>query len=227
MSGLLSGEINGQAFVSAVAGPAAFFALALLWNALRAPSQLERRQRGVIAELETAIHHLQAEKRVMQQELEPAISLESANTAEYERELDIPTVQNDGVHEIRRERHKVKLVKVTNLSSQSLVVNAQITEVDPPIVEGLGPPIRLAWRESSWGNHTLSAHEFDYLIVSPAIPDVELWARAYARTIRVSVWVAGQLGVTRRFRLDNLQKPSLYPWIVALDGSSEDLAESR
>jgi hypothetical protein len=212
---LITGELNWQTVASAAAGPVLAFLLVFVWKAVQMPPRLAEGKEAEMEGLRGQIARLANEKRAMEEELTPAISFETDNTPEYDRELEVE-VFDRSTHERRQERQRVKLLKVLNQSAQSLVVNASIVEADPPITQDAGPPILLAWREGGRGNQTLPAHGFDYVVVSPPIPDVELWERPYARIIEVSAWVSGRLGATARYRLDNLRVPSQHPWITRL-----------
>jgi len=204
---VLTRELDLQALIVTLASPLVLLLLVFAWNFTRAPPRMAKGQTAIIADL-------QAENERLRGELVPQVSLESDNTNEYNREIEIE-VFDPATHQHRIERRKVKLMKVENLSSQSVVVNAQILGVDPPITEGPGPPIMLRWKDGGRGNTTLGAHSLDYLIISPPIPNVRLWESTYFRTVRVSAWVQAQggLGATRRFHLTNLGLENQFPWV--------------
>jgi len=205
-----------QVFLSAAAGPVILILVLFIMNLARTPPELERYERALAGRLRELLDRLVEEKRVLEAELTPAVSLACDNSPEFGREMEVEVFQYS-TGTTTRERRKTKLLKIVNLSAQSLVVNAHVVEVEPAIVEGPGPPIRLSWREGGSGNQTLPAHGFDYVVLSPPIPDVELWERPHSRTVQVSVWVSGQLGATARYRLDNLRTPGQFPWVTQIE----------
>jgi hypothetical protein len=210
-------ELDLQAVVSGLAGPVVLLFGVFSWNLIWTPPRMSQRQAKTLA-------RLQAENESLRGKLDPAIRLVADNTDEYNREFEVE-VWDHSAETHRRQRRKVKLLKVENLSQQSVVVNAEIQEVEPPITEGEGPPIPLLWKDGGRGNHTLGAKGLNYLIISPPFPDFALWESTYVRTFRVSAWVQGRLGASGRFHLTNLANESLHPWITVLPDSQGGEAE--
>lgn len=196
----------GAAFVGPL-GAVGAFALLFVWNFILTPARVAARSNAAIEALEDENQHLR-------QKLTPTIRFQTDNTPEYDRIMEVD-VYDRATSSTGKEEHSVKLLKLMNLSAQSLVVHAQITGIDPPLVEGSGPPIRLRWRDGNSGMNTLPAGGFDYVILHPPIPDFDLWSSLSTRTVRVSAWVSGGPGISQEFRLDYI-RAGAHPWVTAV-----------
>jgi hypothetical protein len=131
--------------------------------------------------------------------------------------LELTCGNDPEFHDVEYLQKPIKLLKVRNLTDETVRgVRAEIRSVSPPLPKG-GPPITLRWRGLYRTKTDIGPKGWDYLVIAP-LPGWDDWGSSQEREITVIVWDEDSEATSARFNVLGAGRKDVdRPWLYPLD----------